>query len=41
MGERRFAEMTGIDYGQVVATNLVRFFAEGGNVEYGHDDEDL
>lgn len=29
MGETRFAELTGIDYGQVVATNLVRFFVEG------------
>lgn len=28
IGEARFAEYHGINYGQIVATNLVRFFVE-------------
>ena len=28
MGEAKFAELAAIDYGRVVATNLVRFFVE-------------
>lgn len=28
IGEARFAELAGLDYGKVVATNLVRFFVE-------------
>ena len=29
MSEDQFADLTGIDYGSIISTNLVRFFVEG------------
>jgi len=29
IGEQQFAELTRLDYGGIIATNLVRFFVEG------------
>lgn len=29
IGEQQFAELTRLDYGAIIGTNLVRFFVEG------------